>query len=416
MRLDQVRAADVAGLAASLFGLSDPELLAVDAETAEALVAAAQRVINAVSAVQAVAIEAWGRREGEQLSVDKAEWTAMAQARGLNTGGVNGARLRLLEGVPKDEHDFMPSYLAPVLRLSPRSAARRYATARTLVGPLPVTLAAMAAGDLEPHRAQQIVDEVPSNHPAVCAAVEAALFPRILDRLSSRVGMLARRAVAAVDPGAAKAKAEQAKAGRFVSAGPSGLPGLMRFEAELESGKGRQVWAAIEELAASYLKEEVAATMDQARADARWTWFWLTHPSPRWLIWRYQPASRPVQSGPARARVVGGVRSRVRELSRVARSPLHVPLPQPTSVPLLQPRIESGPVLALVFRRWRTWRPVPWWTPTKSTRSRTPPGRRAPARTATAIRPIAASGILPRARVCPLIMSGTAGTPMCSGC
>jgi hypothetical protein len=268
MTVDQVRAADVAGLAASLFGLSDPELLLADAETAEALVVAAQRVINAMSAVQAVAIEAWGRREGEQLSVGTAEWAAMAQARKLNTGGVNGARLRLLEGVPKDEHDFMPSYLAPVLRLSPRSAARRYATARTLVGSLPVTLAAMAAGDLEPHRAQQIVDEVPSNDPAVGAAVEVALFPRILDRPSSRVGMLARRAVAAADPGAAAAKTEQAERGRFVSAGPSGLPGLMRFEAEVESGKGRQVWAAIEELAASYLKEDVAATVDQARADA----------------------------------------------------------------------------------------------------------------------------------------------------
>lgn len=39
---------------------------------------------------------------------------------------------------------------------------------------------------------------------------------------------------------------------------------MMLFEAELESGKGRQVWAAIEELVASYLKEDVAATMDQA--------------------------------------------------------------------------------------------------------------------------------------------------------
>src|SRR5665811_1615119 len=76
MTVDQVRAADVAGLAASLFGLPDPELLLADAETAEALVAAAQRVINAMSAVQAVAIEAWGRREGEQLSVDTAEWAA----------------------------------------------------------------------------------------------------------------------------------------------------------------------------------------------------------------------------------------------------------------------------------------------------------------------------------------------------
>ena len=267
--MEQVRATDVADLAASLLGRSEAELLGVDAESAEAMVVAAQRVISAMTAVQAVAIEAWGRRECEQLSVDKGEWAALAVANGLtNIGGFNGARLRLLDGVPKDEHEFMPSYLAPVLRLSPRSARRRYETARVLVGLLPRTLAAMRAGDLEPHRAQQIVDEVPTNDPAVCAAVEAALFPKIVDRPTTRVGALTRQAVAAADPAAAAKKAEQAHLSRFVFAGPSGLPGLMRFEAEVESGKGRQVWAAIEELAASYLKDDVAATMDQARADA----------------------------------------------------------------------------------------------------------------------------------------------------
>jgi hypothetical protein len=267
--MEQVRATDVADLAASLLGRSEAELLGVDAESAEAMVAAAQRVISAMTAVQAVAIEAWGRRECEQLSVDKVEWQALAAAGGLaNPGGPNGAHLRLLEGLPKDEHDFMPSYLAPVLRLSPRSARRRYETARTLVGLLPRTLAAMRAGDLEPHRAQQVVDEVPTNDSGVCAAVERALFPKIVDKPTSRVGSLARLAVAAADPAAAADKAEQAHLGRFVFAGPSGLPGLMRLEAEVESGKGRQVWAAIEELAAGYLKDDVAATMDQARADA----------------------------------------------------------------------------------------------------------------------------------------------------
>jgi len=267
--MEQVRATDVADLAASLLGRSEAELLGADVGSAEATVAAAQRVINAMTAVQAVAIEAWGRRECEQLSVDKAEWAAMAVANGqTNIGGLNGARFRLLDGVPKDEHDFMPSYLAPVLRLSPRSAGRRYETARVLVGLLPRTLAAMRAGDLEPHRAQQIVDEVPRNDPAVCAAVEVALFPKIVDKPTTRVGALARQAVVTADPAAAACKAEQARQGRFVFAGPSGLPGLMRFEVEVESGKGRQVWAAIEELAASYLKEDVVATLDQARADA----------------------------------------------------------------------------------------------------------------------------------------------------
>src|SRR5665647_2477856 len=193
--MDQVRATDVADLAASLLALSNSELLRADAESAEAMVAAAQRVISAMTAVQAVAIEAWGRRECEQLSVDKVVWAAMAVANGLaNPGGLTRARLRLLDGVPKDEHDFMPSYLAPVLRLSPRSARRRYETARTLVGSLPLSLAAMRAGDLEPHRAQQVVDEVPAGDRRVCAAVERVLFPRIVDKPATRVGALARRA------------------------------------------------------------------------------------------------------------------------------------------------------------------------------------------------------------------------------
>jgi len=270
--MERVRAADVAELAVSLLGLGQAELLAADAGSAEAMVAGAQRVISAVSAVSAVmavAIEAWGRREGEALSVDKVAWEAMSDAQGSTSpGGLNRARLRLAEGVPKDEHDFMGFYLAPVLRLSPRSAARRYEMARTLVGSLPHTLAAMRAGVLEPHRAQQIVDEVPAADLGVCAAVEAVLFPRIVDRATTRVGVLARRAVAAADPAAAAALAERAVKGRFVFARPSGLPGLMRFEAEVDSGKGRAVWAAIEELAGGYLKEDVAASMDQARADA----------------------------------------------------------------------------------------------------------------------------------------------------
>jgi hypothetical protein len=266
--VEQVRAADVADLAASLLGLPDSELLAEDAESAEATVAAAQRVISAITAVQAVAIEAWGRREGEQLRIDKVEWAAVALTVGTNPRGINAARQRLQDGVPKDEHDFMPSYLAPGLRLSPRSAGRRYETARTLVQLLPTTLAAMRAGDLEPHRAQQIVDEVPTDNPVVCGLVEAVLFPKIVDKASTRVGQLARKAVAAADPSAVAQKAEEVLEARFVFAGPSGLPGLMRFEAEVDAGKGRLVWAAIEELAATYLKEDVAATMGQARADA----------------------------------------------------------------------------------------------------------------------------------------------------
>ncbi len=46
--------------------------------------------------------------------------------------------------------DFVPSMLAPLLHLSPRSMATRVADTRRVVNDLPVTLAAALAGDIPP--------------------------------------------------------------------------------------------------------------------------------------------------------------------------------------------------------------------------------------------------------------------------
>ncbi len=78
----EVAGADVAALAAALFGLSEGELLGSDVEAAQAVVAAAQRVINAVSAVQLLGIEAWSRRAGEEIAADRARWQAVNPGRG----------------------------------------------------------------------------------------------------------------------------------------------------------------------------------------------------------------------------------------------------------------------------------------------------------------------------------------------
>lgn len=88
-----------------------------------------------------------------------------------------------------------------------------------------MTLAAMRAGDLEPHRAQQIVDEVPAADLGVCVAVEAVLFPRIVDKPNTRVGALARRAVAAADPTAAAALAQKALKGGSCPPDPAACRG-----------------------------------------------------------------------------------------------------------------------------------------------------------------------------------------------
>ena len=152
--MGEVAGADVAALAATLLGLSSADLLGSDVEAAQAVVAAAQRVINAVSAVQLLGIEAWSRRAGEEIAADRARWQAVNPGRGYPG--------------PADEHEFMDADLAPVLHVAPRTAQRTYDTARTVCALLPGTLAAMRAGDLEPYRATAIAQEVPRLRPEIC--------------------------------------------------------------------------------------------------------------------------------------------------------------------------------------------------------------------------------------------------------
>ena len=88
-----------------------------DLASAQAVVAAAQRVLNAVSAVQLLGIEAWSRRAGEEIAADRAAWGAAHPGRAYPG--------------PRDEHEVMDAELAPVLHVAPRTAQRAYETART---------------------------------------------------------------------------------------------------------------------------------------------------------------------------------------------------------------------------------------------------------------------------------------------
>jgi len=108
----------VAGLAATVLGLSAQDVLGGDLTSAQSVVAA-QRVLNAVAAVQLLGIEAWSRRTGEDIAADRAAWGAAHPGRPCPG--------------PRDEHEFMDAELAPVLHVAPRTAQRTYETARTVV-------------------------------------------------------------------------------------------------------------------------------------------------------------------------------------------------------------------------------------------------------------------------------------------
>ena len=252
--VDEVAAGDVAALAAALLGLSREEVLGGDLASAQAVVAATQRVLSAVSAVQVLGIEAWSRRTGEELAADRAAWGAAHPGRGYPG--------------PRDEHEVMDAELAPVLHVAPRTAQRTYETARTVCAVLPVTWAAMRAGDLEPARAEAIAQEVPRLRPEVCAAVERVLFPAVLGLPTARVRAAARRAVAVADPDEVVERAERARAGRFVLVRPGLDPGMSEWVAAQPAEVSAAAWAAVDELAHAYVADGEHRCLDQARADA----------------------------------------------------------------------------------------------------------------------------------------------------
>ncbi len=246
--------ADVAALATALLALTEQDLLGCDGEATRAVVAAAQRVINAVSAVQLVGIEAWSRRTGEEIAADRAQWQA------ANPG-------RAYPG-PRDEHEFMDADLAPLLHVAPRTAGRTYDTARTVCALLPATLAAMRAGDLEPYRATAIAQEVPRLRPEICTRVEAALFPAVLDLPTAGVRAATRHAVAAADPDEVTRRAHRAHGDRYVLVRPGLDPGMSEWVSSQPAPASAAAWAAVDELAHAYVADGDHRNLDQARADA----------------------------------------------------------------------------------------------------------------------------------------------------
>ena len=109
---------------------------------------------------------------------------------------------------------------------------------------------------------------MPRLRPEVCARVEAVLFPAVLGLPTARVRAAARRAVAVADPDEVTERAERARADRFVLVRPGLDPGMTEWVAEQPAETSAAAWAAIDELAHSYVADGEHRSLDQARADA----------------------------------------------------------------------------------------------------------------------------------------------------
>ena len=249
-----VQAADPFALAAALATVSPDELYRCSPDDAECVLAGTQRVINAMSARQAGALE----RFTEHVTNERDAQRAARQARGATT----------LLGVPCPEQEAAAS-LAPILRLAPRTLVSRIDATRWLAL-LPRTAALAWAGALEPHRvaiitraAAQMGIEKLSEFEARLHHVDISDLPGA--RLSTSATRIADRLGAERDP---QPSTPPTQVSRSVRLGGDEEPWLTRWEAILPADSSRLMWAAVEQLAAQYRRANPDLTVAQSRADA----------------------------------------------------------------------------------------------------------------------------------------------------
>jgi hypothetical protein len=207
----------------------------------------AQQVINAASAVQALRVAQYAARAGEQDIVG--DWVEVDHG----VGHVS---------------EFASDCFGPMLAMGPVAASRRVQTAAVLAARLPMTLAAMSAGDLDWWRAQVIATELGEASAESCAAVEALIFPAVTSEAAGAVTRRVRRVLARIDADAVRLKAAKERLERFVQAYPSRVPGLTTWVASLPAAESAACWAAIDDLAHRMHGDDPTRTLEQCRADA----------------------------------------------------------------------------------------------------------------------------------------------------
>ena len=114
---------------------------------------------------------------------------------------------------------FASYELSLALTLTGRSATAYLDFAVELVSRLPKTLAALEAGQIDIIRARIIAEATHMLSGEHAAAVEDRIFPRAGRQTSGQLRAALARAVLAADPGAARARREQAQRDARVLAG-----------------------------------------------------------------------------------------------------------------------------------------------------------------------------------------------------
>lgn len=271
--VDEVRSVEPFALAAALGRLSHADLEDLAPEQAEAVVAASQRLINAVSAIQAEAVVTFADRVDEELDAReqarRADFRARRQA-ALDAGRPFSERWFPMPG----RGSYAASALAPLLRISPRAMSTRLARARRVAHDMTGISELARSGDLEPYRVEAVARAAEILETRDLPEMEARILAKDLTDLPvSDLARRARRAASATDRSGAAEVAARARSRRRVCCSPDrDVPGMTSWRFSLPSEVSSRLWRSIDELAMEYAAARRDAgdpvTIDQARADA----------------------------------------------------------------------------------------------------------------------------------------------------
>jgi len=235
-----------------LAGLDDEALLGLGQEQALAVIEVSQAALAALAAVQALAVEAFTRREQEEID----RFIEAERSDGRPTCWV------------KDADESVPVMLAPVFHLAPRTMHSMLFELRTLVNDLPVTFGLARAGRLEASRARTVAGHAGCVDRSYLGDFEEQLHAKDITAMA-HAAVRARAAVTAlrVDPASARHRGDDARRDREVRV-RAGEPGMSEWSASQPAEVSVRAWAAIEALAVQYATANPALNIGQARADA----------------------------------------------------------------------------------------------------------------------------------------------------
>lgn len=260
-------------LATSLASLSRQDLIDLTAEQAEVVIAATQRLTNALAAVQTAAVASFADAVDRDLDAYREQRRADFEARR------DDAEARGIDFTERwfpipGEDQFAAAALAPLLHVSPRAMGARINRARRVDHELGATWETARCGDLEPYRVDAIVRASEPLEDASLQEFEARLFADdVTDLPTTDLTRRARSAAVATDRASVEEVAARARRKRSVTCGPDrDLPGMTLWRLRLPTEASGNMWAAVDGLAQEYHQARRDAgdpvTIDQARADA----------------------------------------------------------------------------------------------------------------------------------------------------